>query len=143
MRIRGGEPSDLPSILAAERSCFSPEVAFPPETVALLLAAATTLVAEEGEIVGFVAGFSRGSWGKVVTLEVLPERRGRGLGRRLMEALEEEFASQGAEASILEVSAENRRAIALYFGLGFEKAGLLLDYYGPGRDALLMTKRLK
>ena len=101
MRIRGGEPSDLPSILAAERSCFSPEVAFPPETVALLLAAATTLVAEEGEIVGFVAGFSRGSWGKVVTLEVLPERRGRGLGRRLMEALEEEFASQGAEASIL------------------------------------------
>lgn len=143
MRIRRGRPGDLPTVLALERACFPPEVAFPAETVALILAEATALVAEGGSIVGFVAGFARGGWGTVLTLEVLPEGRGRGVGRRLMVALEEELASQGAKAALLEVSAENERAVALYAGLGYGKAGLLRGYYGPGRDALLMTRRLK
>jgi hypothetical protein len=60
-----------------------------------------------------------------------------------MVALEEELASQGAKAALLEVSAENERAVALYAGLGYGKVGLLRGYYGPGRDALLMIRRLK
>lgn len=143
MRIRRAEARDLPLILAAEKACFSRDVAFPPDTVSFLLDEATVLVAEDGDVVGFVMGFVNGGWGKVVTLDVLPERRGEGLGRRLMEALEEELASQGARAFLLEVAVENRGALDLYAKLGYAKAALAEDYYGPGKDALLMMKRLK
>ena len=143
MRIRRAEAGDLPSILAAERACFSPDLAFPPETVSFLVAEATTLVAEDGALAGFVGGFVSGGWGKVVTLNVLPERRGEGIGRRLMEALEEELASLGARAIVLEVSVGNREAIDLYEKLGYVKVALLDGYYGPGKAALLMKKTLK
>ena len=143
MKIRRAEARDLPSILAIEDLCFSRDVAFPPETLSILMEGATTLVAEDGNLAGFVIGFVRGEVGKEVTLDVLPERRGEGTGRGLMEALEEEFAILGAEVSLLQVSTENRGAIALYADLGYSAAALLEDYYAPGEDALLMVKRLK
>jgi ribosomal protein S18 acetylase RimI-like enzyme len=143
MRVRRAEARDLPSILAAEENCFSRDLAFPPETVSFLLDEATVLVAEDGDVVGFVMGFVNGEWGKVVTLDVLPEHRREGLGRRLMDALEEEFASKGARACLLEVAVENREALFLYAKLGYAEIALLEDYYGPGEDALLMMKRLK
>jgi ribosomal-protein-alanine N-acetyltransferase len=143
MRIRRAEARDLPLILAAEKACFPRDLSFPPETLSLLLEEATTMVAEDGDVVGFVTGFVSGEGGKVVTLDVLPERRGKGLGRRLMEALEKEFASVGARFSLLEVAVENREALTLYAKLGYAKAAILEDYYGPGDDALLMAKRLK
>lgn len=143
MRVRRAEGRDLPSILAAEENCFSRDLAFTPETVSFLLDEATVLVAEDGDVVGFVMGFVNGEWGKVVTLDVLPERCREGLGRRLMEALEEEFASRGARASFLEVAVENRSALFLYANLGYAEIALIEDYYGPGEDALLMMKKLK
>jgi len=143
MRVRRAEARDLPSILAAEENCFSRDLAFPPETVSFLLNEATVLVAEDGDVVGFVMGFVNGEWGKVVTLDVLPERRREGLGRRLMETLEEKFASRGARACLLEVAVENRGALFLYAKLGYAEIALLEDYYGPGEDALLMMKKLK
>jgi ribosomal-protein-alanine N-acetyltransferase len=143
MKIRRAEAGDLPSILAVENNCFSRDVAFPPEITTFLLEEATALVAEDGTVAGFIIGFVSGEWGKVVTLDVLPERRGEGLGRGLMEALEEEMTSQGAGASLLEVAVENRGALSLYSKLGYVKAAILEDYYGPGEDALLMMKRLR
>ncbi len=143
MRIRRAEARDLPSILAIEKTCFSREVAFPPEITTFLLEEATALVAEDADAAGFVIGFVNGEWAKVVTLDVLPERRGEGMGRRLMEALEREFASQGARAILLEVAVENRGAIDLYAKLEYSEIALIEDYYGPGKDALLMMKRLQ
>jgi ribosomal-protein-alanine N-acetyltransferase len=142
MRIRRGAAGDLPSILAAERACFSRDLAFPEEVVSSLLGQAATFVAEDGEIAGFVMGFLEGGWGKVVTLDVLPEKRGCGVARRLVAALEEDLASRGAGAVGLEVAVDNLGAIGLYSRLGYRKAARLQSYYGPGKDALLMTKEL-
>lgn len=142
MRIRRGVAGDLPSILATERACFSRDLAFCEDIISFLLAEAATFVAEDGEILGFVMGFIEGGRGKVVTLDVLPERRGEGVARRLVAALEEELASGGAGAITLEVSVENLEAIGLYAKLGYRKAAPLAGYYGPGKDALLMMKRL-
>ncbi|HOO53154.1 MAG TPA: GNAT family N-acetyltransferase [Methanothrix sp.] len=143
MRIRRAEARDLPSILAIEKASFSRDLAFPAETVSFLLDEATTLVAEDGDLAGFVMGFVSGEVGKVVTLDVLPERRGKGIGRRLLEALEEEFESSGASFSLLEVAAESRGAVALYAKLGYAKAAILEGYYETGKDAFLMMKRLE
>lgn len=143
MRVRRGTAGDLPSILATERACFSMDIAFPEEVVSFLLAQAETFVAEDGEIVGFVMGLLGGGWGKVVTLDVLPERRGRGVARRLVAALEDDLASRGAGAIRLEVAVDNPGAIGLYSRLGYRRVACLGSYYGPGKDALLMTKNLR
>jgi ribosomal protein S18 acetylase RimI-like enzyme len=55
---------------------------------------------------------------------VLPEVRGRGVGRRLAEAAIAAAKEQGAERIELEVFASNTRAIALYEKLGFVREGV-------------------
>ena len=55
---------------------------------------------------------------------VLPEVRGRGVGRRLAEAAIAAARERGAERIELEVFASNVRAIALYEKLGFVREGV-------------------
>jgi len=53
-------------------------------------------------------------------IEVLAERRGEGLGRALLEAVEAETRRHGAEALELNVFGGNRIAIALYESSGYQ-----------------------
>jgi RimJ/RimL family protein N-acetyltransferase len=55
---------------------------------------------------------------------MLPDVRGQGLGRRLMQAAIEAARGQGMERIQLGVFASNTRAIALYESLGFVHEGL-------------------
>lgn len=55
---------------------------------------------------------------------MLPEARGRGLGRRLMAAVIDAARGKGMERIELEVFASNERAIALYERSGFAREGL-------------------
>ena len=60
---------------------------------------------------------------------------GLGIGRRAMEALISFAKSCGLEVLQLEVRADNRRAVALYEGLGFERLGLYKKFMKVnGRD---------
>jgi len=58
-------------------------------------------------------------------LAILPEWRGKGIGRRLLLAVEVEARQRGCCKLTLEVRGDNRRARGLYesFGFGEEKAG--------------------
>jgi ribosomal protein S18 acetylase RimI-like enzyme len=60
---------------------------------------------------------------------VAGDRRGQGVGTALIEALAAEARRRGHAALKLEVQAQNRRALALYERLGFERIG-------GGRSAL-------
>ncbi|MBX3179157.1 MAG: GNAT family N-acetyltransferase [Candidatus Hydrogenedentes bacterium] len=51
---------------------------------------------------------------------IAPDLRGRGLGRMLFEHLHEEARARGASECVLDVSAENPRAEALYARLGYQ-----------------------
>lgn len=58
-----------------------------------------------------------------------------GVGRRAMETLIDFAKSCGLEVLQLEVRADNRRAVALYEGLGFERLGLYKKFMKVnGRD---------
>jgi len=145
MRVRRADEKDLAMILSTEKLCFSPEMAFSEQMLSFLLQRGIALVAEVESvgIVGFIMGVVSGIWGKAVTLDVHPLYRRMGIGRALMDALEREFENSGARASQLEVSFENEAALALYSELGYQKAKRLEGYYGPGKDAALMWKRLE
>ena len=129
-----------------DQSCFEPGVAYSRDELRRFLSMSSFegVVAEsEGRVVGFAIGYlSRGRVAHVVTLDVDPARRREGLGRELLENLLGRFASHGARRARLEVSTENRGAIAFYEKLEFSRLGTIRDYYSPGSDAFEMEKIL-
>jgi RimJ/RimL family protein N-acetyltransferase len=99
---------------------------------------------EGGEPVG-AAGLHPTATDGVLSLGmwVLPEWRGRGGGRALIEALLD-AVPPGAHKVELEVFPDNAAAIALYRSLGFEEEGLRREHHrredGTLRSALLMAR---
>jgi RimJ/RimL family protein N-acetyltransferase len=72
---------------------------------------------------------------------LLPEWRGRGVGRRLLEATRAQARLSGFKRFELDVHADNQSAIALYEKAGFVREGIVRDATlidSVFRDAILM-----
>lgn len=91
---------------------------------------------------GFVLARVAADEAEILTLAVLPGERRHGLGRLLLQAACDQAASHGATSMFLEVAAGNTAARALYAAEGFTQAGLRKNYYGAGRDALVLRRAL-
>ncbi|KAK9448163.1 acyl-CoA N-acyltransferase [Limtongia smithiae] len=87
--------------------------------------------------------------GQVMLLAVAEQHRGRGLAQRLLAALES--ALRGAAtlsdpvvltSLVLQVAADNARALAFYHKNGFTDERCLVRYYRDAGDAMLMRKPL-
>jgi ribosomal protein S18 acetylase RimI-like enzyme len=85
-----------------------------------------------GRDVGYALAYWRHSidhGGRVAVLDDLwiePDLRGRGLGRRLMEAVLADMAASGARAAVVEADPADAQAMAFYARLGFAAAGTTL-----------------
>lgn len=80
--------------------------------------------------------------GEIERIAVHPRFRGQGLGRKLMEAMEEYGRSQGVTDITLEVRNSNKKAINLYESCGFVKEAVRKGYYRePVEDAIIMWRR--
>lgn len=144
MIIRRAEQKDLPRIVEIEGLCFPQETAFPPGMFAYLIRYAISLAAcnPGGEVIGFIMGYISGRGGAVYTLDVHPAYRRRGVGYRLILALEDELSALGAKAIRLEAAFENPQAMELYHKAGYYERELVRNYYGRGKDAVRMWKEL-
>ena len=145
--IRPARATDLPAAEELERSCF-PDSAFSLTKRQLRYLqkrpSAVFLVAEEGDAlvgegIALVRQHRTGSSGRIYSLAVSPERRGAGIGHRLLKRLVDELTARGVRRVYLEVEAGNAAAAALYERFGFRRSGRLSDYYGPGKDGLHMV----
>ena len=87
---------------------------------------------------GFVLSRAAAGEAEILSIGVLPEMRGQGLGEVLLMAALDAAKSAGAEAMFLEVAAGNEAARALYARAGFEEVGRRAGYYGAGADALVL-----
>jgi [ribosomal protein S18]-alanine N-acetyltransferase len=147
VRIRSAIAADLRHLWELDRICFEPGIAYSRAELRrfLDLPRARCLVAESGgEVQGFALGYSSPpDLAHVVTLDVHPSARRRGLGRRLLEGLLETLSSAGAERAALQVDVRNSGAIAFYRGLGFRKSGRIASYYGVGLDAFEMVRPIR
>ncbi len=146
MRFRDYRPSDLESMWQLDRECFPPGIAYSRSELRAFASrktAETIVVEREGRIVAFVLGWRpRRTEGHVITLDVTAAARQRGLGRRLMAALEDRFRAAGVRRVALETAATNTIAIDLYERLGYRKVARLPSYYGGGLHAWKMEKAL-
>ena len=71
-----------------------------------------------------------------------PDRRRAGHGARLLAAVMQAAAREGATAATLEVRRSNRAALALYERMGFRVEAVRVDYYEqPREDALVLWCR--
>jgi len=144
MNIRRAESGDLAQIVQIEDLCFPDETAFPPGMFAYLIRYAVSIVACEPEkkVLGFIMGYTSGKAGAVYTLDVHPNCRRKGIGSKLILALEEKLALLGADTIRLEAALEKPEAVELYRKAGYQERELVRNYYGRGKHAVRMRKRL-
>ena len=151
--IRKGTLADLDRLVAIENAAFEGDRLTRRSLRAHLTKPTITLLVAEASVSGFaqvvgyaLIAFRKGSKkARLYSIASDPEHRlgaARGLGRVLLAACEEEAARRGAESLVLEVRADNARAIALYDERGYMKFATIPDYYEDGAAALRYEKRL-
>jgi len=137
---------DVPQVHDIETHSF-PDTAWSIETFWAELAGVPETrrywVAEvAGSVVGYAGVMVVGSETDVQTIAVTPEHRGTGLGAALLAQLIDEALRRECRHVMLEVAADNEAALRLYERHGFTRLAKRSNYYGRGRDALVMRARL-
>lgn len=93
--------------------------------------------------VGFIVAEtgSRGN-GHIITIDVLPQARGAGVGSRLLMAAEDRLRAARRHAVILETAVDNRVALTFYKRHGYSIVKTMPGYYSNGVDGLVLKKDL-
>ncbi|MGD8192011.1 GNAT family N-acetyltransferase [Brevibacillus ginsengisoli] len=79
------------------------------------------MVAElDGEVVGVVVGTIDGTRAYFYRLAVDPTKQGIGIGRKLVEALENRFRQRGVHNVLIMVNQDNERVLPFYHSLGYK-----------------------
>jgi ribosomal protein S18 acetylase RimI-like enzyme len=152
--VRLALPGDLDAIETLENKAFSADQLSRRSLARYIRAPSAALIVAElgvGDGAGpepalggyALIGLRKG--GRVANLYSIcvdPDLSGRGIGKVLMRALEDEARRRGRDSVTLEVRLDNSGAIALYEKLGYERFGEYDDYYEDGQSALRMRKRL-
>ena len=138
---------DVPALAALEPALFADD-AWSEQTWWAELAGRPRRCYVVGERGGAVVGYAgvdrRGEVADVMTIAVVPDAQGQGLGSQLMDWLIDATRRGGAEHLMLEVRADNMAAQRLYTKMGFEMLTVRRRYYQPGDvDAHIMRLHLE
>lgn len=133
----------LTELAELERLCFAqPWSASALEMLLTDIATGFVCVAD-GRAVAYGGMMLAPDEGQITNIAVHPDYRRRGLGRALMQTLEQDARERGLLQIALEVRASNASAIALYEGTGYTVAGRRPNFYtNPREDALVMLRTL-
>lgn len=152
LEIARARPADVPVIADMSRRLV--EVGLPwtwtPARIARHLHHPESLVLTargSGGATNSLAGFAIAHFGDdIVHLNLLAvdsRWQRRGLGRRLVEWLEQSAVTAGTFSLCLEVRARNPVALLFYRQLGFVETGRVPRYYSGREDALRFSKDLR
>ena len=129
---------------ALDVACFEPPFRFGQREMRRLAEepnAICVLAESDGILAGFSIAHLGSPWCYLVTLDVAPEWRRRGLATRLMTDTESRARAAGAIGMGLHVYNGNGGAIRFYERLGYNRVGLDEGFYGRGLDALVYRKK--
>jgi ribosomal-protein-alanine N-acetyltransferase len=156
--LRDFRPAEFETVWRIDQKCFPPGVSYSRLELAAYLRrprafclVAESPVAEPSEavakislaILGFIVAEtgSRGS-GHVITIDVLPEARGVGIGTRLLGAAEDRLRATKCNGVVLETAVDNRAALSFYKRRQYHVVNTIPRYYSNGVDALVLKKDL-
>jgi len=149
-RIRDYRAGDFDRLWQIDQLCFPPGIAYTQMELTGFIARrnAITLLGESRQDPPLIAGFVvahpvRTKYGRILTLDILPEARRVGLATELMTQCEQRLRSLGCSDVYLETAVDNEAAVRLYRKLGYEILRTLPEYYSShALDAFQMGKRL-
>lgn len=131
---------ELDELLELERLCYAPQDAYSKEFLRFLLQVSDAHLVRRysgSRLIGFQ--LSHLSRGELITLDVHPDFRHRGIGSQLLGETLAAMRRIHQDHVYCMISVENQSSIALHQKFGFEVDGVLPDYYGKGRDAYLLS----
>jgi len=135
-KIEKASIEHLDRLCEIEMKCFETE-AFTKQQIAYLLTDSNSVILVsrvKGEIVGFIIGKTymdkKTSAGQILTIDVSPKHRRKGIGQRLLQEIEKTFKDKGVKICYLEVRENNFVALSLYQKFGYKRVGRLENYYG-------------
>lgn len=142
VKIRLMESRDLEAVSALEAACFSI-----PWSACLLSDSMESrfdtlwVLEADSAILGYCDLRVIADEGELMRIAVLPEARGKGYARDLMETLVRYCGERGVRLIILEVRASNQSALKLYQSYDFNIQAVRKGYYKrPTEDALIMLR---
>src|SRR5215207_297068 len=135
MEIQNANLRDLGALRRLESACFEKDAWSIFDLVAVLTWSDVIRLkaVEDHEMVGFVASDPRPAQGVgwIATIGVDPRYQGRGIGRALLRACEEQMKFPRSK---LTVRISNDRAISLYEKEGYRTVDIWKRYYHDGED---------
>lgn len=144
--IRPATLTDIDALVAIENQCFGTDILSRRSFRYLLTKGhANTLLAEQdGRVCGYAMALYSGgtSMSRLYSLAVVPELRRRGIGLRLLQAIEQQAQGQDCASMRLEVRRDNAPAQSLFRKTGYKQFGAIADYYEDHMDALRWEKSL-
>ena len=142
MDIRPAVYGDVESIMAVEKTGISHP--WDKESIESVINDDNKIciVAVDESLIGYIYASFVLDEAEIGNICIVPECRGQGVGRSLIDAMLSDLKSRGVCKVFLEVESDNESAIRLYERSGFVNYNRRRDYYGPGRDALLYSLTL-
>jgi ribosomal-protein-alanine N-acetyltransferase len=151
--LRSYRETDLPALHALDGVCFLPDISYTRQELKHFLEhpGAFSIVAEQdGRIAGFAITRSVrrrihtldlvAPAVHVITIDVSPTLRRRGIGVQLMQWIIAQAARLGAQALVLEAAVDNRPAHLFYERFGFTVTGTIPGYYNGLVDAFAFER---
>ncbi|HPJ94586.1 MAG TPA: ribosomal protein S18-alanine N-acetyltransferase [Deltaproteobacteria bacterium] len=143
--VRTALPEDIADVVAIERRSFTSP--WDEETFATTLEdgrSIAILAMDDDVVIGYCIALRLTSMVHVLNLAVHPDRRGKGIGRRLIQEILRETAAHGKLCAVLEVRRSNVQARSLYTSMGFSHVSTWHRYYSDtDEDAAIMVKDLR
>ncbi|MBD3367751.1 MAG: GNAT family N-acetyltransferase [Candidatus Eisenbacteria bacterium] len=144
--IRDATTDDLDALLRLEDTSFETDRMSRSSLRRLLGSATAVFLVDEagGDVTGYILLLVRASSNRarLYSLAVDAARRGRGIGRRLVEAAERRVGDLGIGEIRLEIREDNEASRALFASCGYEPFRTIEDYYEDGATAVRYSKRL-
>ena len=139
---------DAPAIANLSRSVIEPGLPWrwTPRRVAAHMKERENLVVvakDEGELVGFAMAQFYSETVHITLLGVLADRKRSGIGRQLIQWVEESAKIAGLFRIHLEVRAGNKEARLFYAALGYREGAVVDGYYSGLEDAVRYSRDLR
>ncbi len=146
MEIQPFASTQLDTLYKIDQECFPPGISYTRKDLARFIQhklAKTWVARSSDRTVGFVILEQEPrKAGHIVTIDVVQNARGTGVGSALMKTAEEWALRQGLRLIYLETAEDNRAAQSFYLARGYAKVEEIPDYYSSGQTAWVMVKWL-